>query len=1188
MGLIMDPKDKKPNNSVKNTENEAKNIVATAGVNAIKEEEILKFWQENKIFEKTLNRKAKDDWAFYDGPPFATGTPHYGHILASVIKDAVPRYWTMKGYRVPRKWGWDCHGLPVENLIEKELGLKSKKEIEAYGIEKFNEAAKESVLRYADEWKKIIPRVGRWVDMENDYKTMDTTYTESVISIFKNIYNKGLIYEGFKSMQICPRCETSLSNFEVNQGYKDITDISVFVKFELVDKPNTFLVAWTTTPWTLPGNVALAIKPDMKYVKAKSDDAFYIFAKERMEALLNTLNKSETKISFEVVEEFNGSDLVGKKYKPVFDYYNNSGTKNIENAFKVYGAEFVTSEDGTGIVHIAPAFGEDDMNLGKANNLPFVQHVSMDGKFKPEVTDFAGEFVKPLEDHQKVDIMVIKYLAGKNSLLAKEKMIHSYPHCWRCDTPLLNYATSSWFVKVSDEKLKAKLLSENKKIGWHPEDIGPGRFGKWLEGARDWAISRSRFWGAPIPVWKCDECKNIEVLGSVKEINSKFKSKNNYYVIRHGHTEYNAKNLISDDPNNPDHLTKQGRAEVKAMAKKLSKVKFDLVISSPFVRTRETTEILADEIGYSLDKVVLDKRLGEVYTDGFLGRNWNDFIAFLNTPEGKNSKHETQADVLKRIYEFMKETDSKNSGKNILIVTHGAPTRAFRALITGEKYEGRDHRTDEPRMLKNAEVMEFGWFDTPRNDKGLIDFHRPHIDKVIYPCKCGGSYKRIPDVFDCWFESGSVPYGQNHYVCEPTENFDPKKNKAFPSEFIGEGLDQTRGWFYTMHILAVALFGKSSYKNVIVNGLILAEDGRKMSKKLKNYPDPADLINKYGVDSLRYYLLSSPVVSAQELRFSEKGVDEISKKIVARLYSVLSFIDMYGDISKLKIVNSKNVLDIWMKTRLVETTSEITESLENYTLDKASRPIADFVEDLSNWYLRRSRDRLRGDDGKDKTEALSTLVYVMKEFSKVIAPIMPFTAEVLYGKLKNSKDEESVHLEKWPKVKFTKSDQKILDGMTQVRALVELGHFARQESKMNVRQPLADVVLNVSKIDKNLISIISDELNVKTVTLLGKKNAPTEGYVSKEDGKGLKVFLNINISDELREEGKAREILRLIQDDRKKQGLVPRDNIIVVSSAKEAALRDLIDKHKDSLMKIANIKSVETREQEEIVRVIKI
>jgi isoleucyl-tRNA synthetase len=468
---------------------------------AQREEATLAFWQTNKVFEQSVNKEApQGEFRFYDGPPFATGDPHFGHILAGTIKDVLPRYKTMQGYRVPRRWGWDCHGLPIENLVEKELGLETKKAIEDYGIAKFNEKARASVLTYEHVWKEIIPRTGRWIDMDHPYKTMDPSYTEAVWWSFKQLHEKGLVEQGFKSMHLCPRCETTLSNFEVNQGYKDITDISVYVKFELVDEPGTYLLAWTTTPWTLPGNAGAAVKADATYVKAKKDGANYI--------LLENLAEKVLKDAYEVVSKMFGKDLVGKKYKSLFTYYQPEG--------KVYAADFVSTEDGTGIVHIAPAFGEDDYQLSLKENIPFIQHVGTDGHFKPEVKDFAGLAVKPKDDHQSTDILVIKYLAGQGLLFAKEKIVHSYPHCWRCDTPLLNYATSSWFVAV--EKIKPTLLETAQAINWSPAHIKEGRWGQWLSGARDWSISRQRFWANTIPVWRCGKCKKEVVVGSIDEL----------------------------------------------------------------------------------------------------------------------------------------------------------------------------------------------------------------------------------------------------------------------------------------------------------------------------------------------------------------------------------------------------------------------------------------------------------------------------------------------------------------------------------------------------------------------------------------------------------------------------------------------------------------------------------------------
>ncbi|HBR71680.1 MAG TPA: isoleucine--tRNA ligase, partial [Candidatus Moranbacteria bacterium] len=483
------------------------------------EEEILKFWNENKIFEKSLeNRKDAKKYSFYDGPPFATGMPHYGHIVGSAMKDTVPRYWTMRGYYVERKWGWDCHGLPIENIVEKELGSNAKKDIEKIGVEKFNDLCRSKVLQYVEDWKKVINRLGRWADMENGYKTMDFSYMESVWWVFKQLWDKGLIYESYRSMHICPRCETTLSQSEVAEGYQTIKDLSATVKFELSEEKGTYVLAWTTTPWTLIGNVALAVGKDIDYVyvettltdeKGELKDEIYVIAKDRLAQVMGDRK-------YQIVREIKGSDLAGKSYAPMFSYYQEKDLKNKENGWKIYTADFVTTQDGTGIVHIAPAFGEDDMELGKKMQLPFVQHVGMDGIIKEEATDFFGLNVKPVGNHQATDIEIIKYLSRNNVLFSKEKYEHSYPHCWRCETPLLNYATSSWFVDVL--KIKARALETAKKISWTPAHIKEGRFGKWMEGARDWSISRQRFWASVIPIWKCDKCGEMKVFGEVAEL----------------------------------------------------------------------------------------------------------------------------------------------------------------------------------------------------------------------------------------------------------------------------------------------------------------------------------------------------------------------------------------------------------------------------------------------------------------------------------------------------------------------------------------------------------------------------------------------------------------------------------------------------------------------------------------------
>ena len=641
---------------------------------AKQEEKILKFWQENDIFKKTLEKPStKGNFVFYDGPPFATGLPHYGHILTGTMKDVIPRYQTMRGRYVRRVWGWDCHGLPIENLIQKELDVATKKDIEKLGVEKFNEAARSSVFRYDDEWKKIIPRTGRWIDMDNAYTTMDPKFTESVWWGFKSLYEKGLIYEDFKSMHISPPLETPLSNFEVNQNYKDIEDISIYVKFELSDEPGTFLLAWTTTPWTLFGNVALAVGEDTQYVKVEKGDEHYIIAKDLSEKVL--------KEDYKVISEFAGKELVGKEYKSVFDHYvKDASLENHKNGWKIYSGNFVTTEDGTGIVHIAPAFGEDDLKLGKEYNLPFVQHVNIDGTIKPEISELAGRQAKPKstesepKKHQETDIEVLKLLAHKGLLFAKEKYTHSYPHCWRTDAPLLNYAMSSWFVRVAD--IKDKLISENKKVNWVPSDIKEGRFGNWLEGARDWAISRSRYWGAPIPIWKSEDGKSVEIIGSIEELQNKApETIVDVFIMRHGESEKNLLDIYDDDEN-AYGLTDVGKKEAHQAIQSL-KGKIDLIFTSPIRRAKETAQIIADGLGVDVKEAEELSEVDSGVWDGKRPRDIREKPLYDNLPseEMYNAKRgetgESWADVEKRASEFVSKTIKENKGKRILFVTHG-------------------------------------------------------------------------------------------------------------------------------------------------------------------------------------------------------------------------------------------------------------------------------------------------------------------------------------------------------------------------------------------------------------------------------------------------------------------------------------------------------------------------------------
>jgi len=1128
---------------------------------AAREEKTLDFWNENHIFEKSLEQtRGNEPFVFYDGPPFATGLPHYGHLLQSVLKDAVPRYATMKGQYVRRVWGWDCHGLPIENLIEKELGLEHKKDIETYGVEKFNEAARASVLRYDADWKKIIPRLGRWINMEKSYKTMDWKYTESIWWAFKTLYDKGLIYEGYKPMHICPRCETTLAASEVTLNYQDVKDVSVTAKFELVDESHsalgsagqarTFVLAWTTTPWTLPGNVALAVGEGIAYVKVKSlkskvesttGDIFYIVGKERVAEVL----KDEP---YEIIEELTGKDLVGKSYKPLFEYYHSDKKlPHWKNGWKIYHADFVTTETGTGVVHIAPAFGEDDMILGKEKNLPFIQHVKMDGTFATEVTDFAGMAVKKAGDTQSADIEVLKYLAVKGTLFSKEKIEHSYPMCWRCDTPLLNYAAASWFVKVT--AIRDEMVEANKDITWVPESMGQGRFGKWLLGARDWAISRSRYWGAPIPVWKCETCKKLKVVGSVECLRKDTKPRNTYKVIRHGEAESNATSTISSRPENPTHLTEKGKEQVKEAAENLKKEKFDLVFASDFVRTKETLDIISKALGIPEDKIIFDPRLREIDSGDFDGKSVREyhgyFTNFLERFTKRPPGGEHIRDVRTRAMEFLFETDAKYIGKNILIVTHEYVywmlDTATRGLSDEEAVEMRE---GDPEYAANASIVDISFIPYPHGADYEFNLHRPYIDDVTFTCDCaaGTKMKRVPEVFDCWFESGSMPYAQFHYPFENEEEF----HKNFPANFIAEAVDQTRGWFYNMLVLSVGLFGKSSFQNCITTGLILAEDGQKMSKRLKNYPDPMTIIEKYGADALRYYLLSSAVVHGEELNFSEKGVDEVFKKVIVRLENVLSFYELYQrNDADASFPKSTHILDEWIFARLGQVRVEVESAMEKKELDRAVRPISIFIDDLSTWYLQNSRERIKGKDCgvEEKNAAVSTLKYVLCEFSKVVAPFMPFVAEEVYQKTRpldaaRGKGDStqltvnSVHLEQWPTIETLENDP-IIALMETTRNIVSLGLEARAKGALKVRQPLKKITLPLSDkpsfqvpVGKQFLALIMDRVNVKDVAFAD---------ISE------KALLDTEITPALREEGMLREFVRTVQELRKKENLNPGD-----------------------------------------------
>lgn len=1146
-------------------ENDSVEVVSDVPVSeaAAREEKIQAFWETEDIFNKSLVAPAgaapKEDFVFYDGPPFATGLPHYGHILAGTIKDAIPRFWTMNGYRVRRTWGWDCHGLPLENLIEKRLGLATKRDIEAYGIQNFNEAARDAVMEYADDWKEIIPRMGRFVDMENDYKTMDSNYTESVWWVFSQLHKKGLVFEGFKSMHLCPRCGTTLSNFEVNQGYKDIKDIAVTVKLPLLDDSgavtDTSLLVWTTTPWTLPGNLAAAVNEEFEYVKVKlvKDDSHVIIAKGRLVQLEGE--------AFEIVETLKGPDLVGRRYQPPFNYLQKEPIEGVENAWQILHADYVElGEDGTGAVHIAPAYGDDDMQLAQAHGVPVYHHVDEAGHFKDFVGDgLAGMLVKPKDndeaniDHKAADIEVLKLLQASGAVIKKENITHSYPHCWRCDTPLLNYATTSWFVDVPS--IKDALVAANNKVNWVPEHVGTNRFGKWLEGARDWAVSRQRYWGAPLPVWRNPQTKDIKVIGSLKELQSYVpKSGNRYYMIRHGEAESNLTESIRSAVDTTDALTERGKQQLSAAAENLKDTHIDLIVASPLMRTRQSAQQIKEALNLSDEQLVFDERLIELQAGAALeGKTWLEYqaqfsseaAAFVDTPtEGEN-----RMDVVRRAAAWLFETDARYQGKNILVVSHLSVLFGLEVAAKGlnpvEAVEAKVTRT----MFENAEVRELLFTPFPHNDAFELDFHRPYID-TIELFEAGTQLVRVPDVFDCWFESGSMPYAQHHFMGENEEEF---KKEYFPAQFIAEGLDQTRGWFYSLIVLGTALFGKSPYENVIVNGLVLAEDGKKMSKSLQNYPDPMELVKRTGADAMRLYLLSSSIMRGEDLNFSEKEVMELQRKNIGRLHNVLAMYEMFADGTAEK-TDSAHVLDRWIVTRLNEFIQESTTGYKKYELDKATRPIGDFVDDLSVWYVRRSRDRFKGEDAVDRALAVGTLRYVLHQLALVIAPAMPFYAEYLWQAVRAETDAHSVHLAAWPTGGSV--DTESIEQMDMVREIVTTALEARTKANMRVRQPIARVTGPV--LPEELAQIVLDELNAKQ-------------YVGHKE---TEVSIDTALTTELIEEGAVRELMRAIQGKRKSEGLQPADTITLIIDTNEAG-QAVIEAHAHMIQSTVGAKEIE-------------
>ncbi|MBI4132095.1 MAG: class I tRNA ligase family protein [Candidatus Sungbacteria bacterium] len=1125
-----------------------------------REEEVLKFWEENKVFEKTLAKtKRGKRFVFYEGPPTANGNPGIHHFESRAFKDLIPRYQTMRGYHVERKAGWDTHGLPVEIQVEKELGLKSKKDIERYGIAKFNAKCRESVWRYKAEWDGFTKRIGFWLDLGRPYITSEPSYIETLWWIIKSFWEKKLLYRDFKVVPWCPRCGTALSTHELGLGYATVKDRSVYVRFRIKAASrqwqNTSILSWTTTPWTLPGNVALAVNPKEEYVSVPDPEAkgrWVVLGHKTLDALIEKgvfPPEYRNRTMLDDIDVFWGKKIIGLEYEPLFSV---PELQN-EKSHRVYPADFVAMEEGTGVVHTAVMYGEDDYRLGAKIGLPKFHTVDETGHFINNLGEgLGGLFVKD----PKTEDAIIGSLKQRGLLFAEEMYEHEYPFCWRCDTPLLYYARQAWWVKMS--ALRKELVAENKRINWVPEHLKHGRFGEFIREARDWAFSRERYWGTPLPAWQCEKCDAVRIIGSLKELDDLDPQPTTLILMRHGEALHNVNGLVNPSPANDGKniLTARGKDDALLAARRLKREGIQAIVASPSLRAQETAKIVAKALG--IKRIETLPELTDINIGGFEGQPVDEFRAsfsnfaarFTDGPRGAENLREVRARMIAAVFAIQK----KHPGKRALVVTHGDPSWVLMAALEGLP------EADYPSSpyLEPAEFRAIRLHNWPYNDTGELDLHRPYADEIRLRCrKCSGKMRRAPEVCDVWFDSGAMPFAQAHYPFAFAEGRKSKvkgKKLLFPADYICEAIDQTRGWFYTLLAVSTALGRGTSYRNVISLGHVLDKNGQKMSKSRGNVIEPLPMIAKYGTDAIRWYFYTVNAPGDPK-RFDEKDILLRLRGALSTLWNSFVFFDTYVDKvkspafaeatagkQKLK-VKSANVLDRWVMARIDELTAAVTGRLDAYDIVGAARLLDYFiVEDFSNWYVRRSRRRFQRPESSAAREAASAVHgAVLLQLTELMAPFTPFLSEVIYQKLKPKLGlrEESVHLRDWPAsakataskptAKLKAKSQKLkalLDGMAEVRRLAALALAERAKAGLRVRQPLTKLEVKSSRLKvPGLLTLLQDEVNVKTVVI--------DPRLADE------VKLDTTITTELREEGLVRELVRNIQELRRDAGLKP-------------------------------------------------